>query len=50
MSVILQTGFDDRLNLSCITISFKKEIEEVGAGETAGMSKFRLVVSGVLWR
>lgn len=43
MSVILQAGFDYRLNLSYITSSFKKEIEEVGAGETAGMLKFRVV-------
>lgn len=32
VSVILQAEFDYRINLSYLTTSFKKEIEEGGAG------------------
>jgi len=31
VSVVLQAGFDYRINLSYLTTSFKKEIEEGGA-------------------
>lgn len=43
VNVILQAGFGYRINLSYLTTSFKKEIEEGGQEGKASTSKFRVV-------